>query len=110
MDNPSFPSIKRQDAKGSEKYARHKTDLSIDFAAAASATLLKIQTKESVAGGGGCGGGGVVGKAFIRGGRLLLRHFARAGTNACSVYYVNIKCDNKCKLNAGETVQQMADK
>lgn len=42
MDNPSFPSIKRQDAKGSEKYARHKTDLSIDFAAAASATLLKI--------------------------------------------------------------------
>lgn len=69
MDNPSFPSIKRQDAKGSEKYARHKTDLSIDFAAAASATLLKIEMKESVAGGGGCGGGGgrVVGKAFIRG-------------------------------------------
>lgn len=43
MDNPPFPSIKRRDAKGSEKYARHKTDLSIDFAAAAaSATLLKM--------------------------------------------------------------------
>lgn len=62
-----------------------------------------------MAGGGGCGGGGVVGKAFIRG-PAFIETLCQAGTNACSVYHVNIKCDNKCKLNTGETVQQMADK
>lgn len=102
MDNPSFPSIKRRDAKGSEKYARHKTDLSIDFAAdAASATLLEIQKKDSMEGGVGAG-------VFFQQ-PAFIETLCQARKNACSVYYVNIKCD-ECKLNAGETVRQMADK
>lgn len=109
MDNPSFPSIKRRDAKGSEKYARHKTDLSIDFAAAAaSATLLEISKTDSMEGGVCVWGGGWWGGFFFQ--RLaFIETLCQARKNACSVYYVNIKC-GECKLNAGETEQQMADK